>query len=69
MIYYCDNKRHLVCKPYSIVNLHKMAEDLKIKKCWFHNTHYDIPKKRIQEIQKKCIILSSKEIINIIKGL
>jgi hypothetical protein len=53
MIYYCDNKRHLVCKPYSIVNLHKMAEDLKIKKCWFHNTHYDIPKKRIQEIQKK----------------
>lgn len=67
MIYYCDNKRHLVCIPYSVENLHKMAEDLMIKRCWFHKTHYDIPKKRITEIQKKCIIISSKQIVKIIK--
>jgi hypothetical protein len=35
MEFYCDNKRHLVLS-YSIENLHKMAEDLNIKRCWFH---------------------------------
>jgi len=69
MIYICDNERHLICKPYSIENLHKMAEELKIKRCWFHKNHYDIPKKRIDEIMKKCTIVSSKEIVIIIKDL
>lgn len=67
MIYLCDDKRHLICEPYSIENLHIMAEDLNIKKCWFHNSHYDIPKRRISEIMNKCTIITSKEIINIIK--
>jgi len=67
MEYLCDNSRHLICKPYSIENLHKMAEELNIKRCWFHKDHYDIPKKRIDEITKKCKVISSKEIVNIIK--
>ena len=71
--YYCDNKRHLVCVPYSIDNLHKMAEDLKIGSHFYHKgkrnlPHYDIPAKRIKEIQAKCIIVSPKVIVNIIKG-
>lgn len=69
MKYYCDNKRHLVCVPYSIENLHKMAEDLGIKKCWFHKNHYDIPKRRINEIQSLCQIVSSKDIVNIINRI
>ena len=68
MIYYCDSQRHLVCIPYSIENLHKMAEDLNIKRCWFHKNHYDIPKRRIKEITDKCIIVDSKEILTIIKS-
>ena len=28
--YFCDEKRHIVCEPYSIENLHKMAEALKV---------------------------------------
>ena len=67
MVYLCDNARHLICKPYSIDNLHKMAADLGIKKHWFHNDHYDIPKKRIEEIKSKCTIVSSKQIVEIIK--
>lgn len=67
MEYLCDKSRHLICKPYSIENLHKMAEELNIKKCWFHKDHYDIPKKRIDEITNKCKVISSKEIVNIIK--
>ncbi len=66
MEFFCDNKRHLVCKPYSIENLHKMATELGIKKCWFHKNHYDIPKKRIDEIKNKCNFVSSKEILEII---
>lgn len=67
LTYYTDRKRHLVCKPYSIDNLHKMVHELGIKRCWFHKDHYDIPKSRIEEIESKCIIVSSKEIVKIIK--
>ena len=70
--FYCDNSRHLVCIPYSIENLHIMAKELNIKKCWFHSSakykHYDIQKNRIQEIQSKCNIVSEKDILKIIKG-
>lgn len=68
MIYVTDRKRHLVCVPYSISNLHKMAADLGIGRHWFHKNHYDIPKKRVSEIEAKCKIVSSKEIVNIIRG-
>lgn len=67
MIFYTDRKRHLICTPYSIDNLHKMAEELNIKRCWFHKDHYDIPKTRIKEIENKCVIISSKQIVEIIK--
>ena len=69
--YLCDNNRHLICIPYSVENLHRMAQDLNIKRCWFHNgkfPHYDIPKKRIEEIQNKCEILSSGSLIRILKN-
>lgn len=69
MKYYCDSHRHLVCLPYSIENLHKMAEDLNIKRCWFHKDHYDIPKRRIEEITAKCELVSKREIWNIIHGI
>jgi len=71
MIYICDNDRHLICSPYNVENLHIMANDLNIDKCWFHNgtkPHYDIPKKRIEEIKSKCTLLNSREIVQIIKG-
>jgi hypothetical protein len=68
MQYYCDRARHLVCVPYSIENLHAMARDLGIKPCWFHKHHYDIPKRRILEIEAKCIIVPSRRILCIIRG-
>lgn len=68
LVYVADDQRHLVCKPYSIENLHRMAEELNIKRCWFHKDHYDIPKRRIEEIQGKCEIVSPKEIVRIIEG-
>ena len=71
MKYYCDNMRHLVCKPYSIQNLHLMASNLNIHRCWFHNVqfaHYDIPKRRIEEVQAKCQVVDAKTILAIIKG-
>lgn len=45
-----------------------MANKLNIKRCWFHKNHYDIPKKRINEIMNKCILVDSKEIVNIINN-
>ena len=72
MEFFSDNCRHLVCKPHSRENLHKMAEILGIKKCWFHPSknglHYDIPKRRIIEIQAKTTVISSKDIWRICNG-
>lgn len=68
MEFYCDKSRHVVCVPYSIENLHKMAKKLKIKRYWFHKNHYDMPKKRIDEITAKCNVVSSKDIVRIIKN-
>ncbi len=67
MKYLCDDARHLVCEPYSIQNLHKMAENLNIKRCWFHKNHYDIPKRRIEEIKTKCEVVSSRKILEIVR--
>lgn len=70
MQFFCDKYRHLVCLPYSVENLHLMAKQLNIKKCWFHNDqypHYDIPKKRIDEIMSKCIVVNAREILKIVK--
>lgn len=67
----CDNMRHLVCLPYSIPNLHKMAEELGIGRHWYHTgkyPHYDIPKRRIEEIMNKCKVVRPREILEIIKN-
>lgn len=66
----CDESRHLICLPYSIENLHRMARHLNIKRCWFHagrRPHYDIPKMRVDEIKAQCRIVSSEEIVTIIR--
>ena len=66
--YITDGARHLICVPYSIDNLHLMAEKLNIKRCWFHENHYDIPIRRIAEIESQCRIVSSRDIVRIIRG-
>jgi hypothetical protein len=70
--YFCDSLRHLVCLPYTVENLHRMAQDLGIKRCWFHSgasyAHYDVPKRRFLEIARKCERVSAHEILMIVKG-
>lgn len=72
MQYFCDDARHLVCVPYSVENLHAMAQDLGIKRCWFHANatypHYDMPKRRIAEITAKCTLVTTSDILSIVKG-
>lgn len=70
LLFCCDKQRHLICVPYSVANLHEMAKQLGIKRHWFHKgrfPHYDIPKKRLGEISSKCIVISSKELLELIK--
>jgi hypothetical protein len=70
--YFCDAARHLVCVPYSIENLHRMAAELKLGRHWYHasatHPHYDIPKRRIAEITARCTCVSSRDILRIIRG-
>jgi hypothetical protein len=71
LIFLTDGARHLICLPYSIENLHEMAKQLDIKPCWFHkcnHPHYDIPKRRIKEIETKCNKITSVELVNIINS-
>jgi hypothetical protein len=66
MNYLTDGARHLICVPYSKENLHIMAAALGIKRCWFHLDHYDIPKRRIKEIEAQCGFVTSRDIVNIV---
>lgn len=69
--FFVDRKRHLVCVPYSIENLHRMARELGIGRHWYHGgkfPHYDVPKSRVAEIQTRCTVVRSREILQIIKG-
>lgn len=73
LIYVSDDFRHLVCFPYSIGNLHRMAEDLGIGRHFFHkgrHPHYDIPKRRIAEIlsNPKTFYASPRVIVRITQG-
>lgn len=71
MKFYCDDARHLVCVPYTVENLHIMARELGVKKCWFHAStypHYDIPKRRVAEVTAKCTLVSGREVLAICKG-
>ncbi len=61
-----DGRRHLVCRPYSIENLHRMAEGLSISRAWFHRDHYDIPKRRIADIESRCTLVSPRELLSLI---
>lgn len=73
LVYLCDVQRHLVCRPYSVPNLHRMAADLGIDRCWFHrrskHPHYDIPKRRIAEITARCTLVHPFEILATITGV
>ena len=71
--YFCDDGRHLICLPYTRPNLHKMALDLGISRCWFHasprHPHYDIPKRQIERIKQdpRVTVISPREILLLIK--
>lgn len=69
--YVYDRLRHLVCVPYSEENLHQMAKDLNIKRCWFHASsqypHYDIPVRRFEEISARCTRYPARTILKIVK--
>ena len=64
--------RHLVCVPYSVENLHAMADDLGIKRCWYHSgashAHYDVPKRRMATIGLRASLVTPREILAICKG-
>jgi hypothetical protein len=64
----CDRRRHLVCLPYSIADLHMTAWALNIGAHFFHRDHYDIPKRRIAEIMAQCRVVRSRDIVLIIRG-
>lgn len=71
MRYLYDRQRHLICMPYSVEGLHKMAADLGIKRCWYHVgkwPHYDIPKRRGEEIAAKAKLVSVRRLLFIIKA-
>lgn len=73
LIYICDEDRHLICIPYSVENLHRMAVELNIGKHFYHISkkrrlrHYDIPARRIDEIMAKCILIPWRDIVKIIR--
>lgn len=72
MRYLVDDKRHLICQPFSISGLHEMARTLGIKRCWYHagrHPHYDVPKLRVGEIGGRPLVekVSTRELYVVIR--
>jgi hypothetical protein len=74
MQYYMDSKRHIICIPYTVKNLHAMAKALRIPQCWFHSSkdhpHYDAPKMRVNELKahKLITVVSQRELLRLLKS-
>lgn len=54
LIYITDGVGNVICLPYSVENLHKMADDLGIAKRWYRNGHYNVPKEIADGLEEKC---------------
>lgn len=72
MVILIDNPKNGWCHLVgdTIPNLHKFAESVGIKRCWFENKrgknrpHYDVREKRLQEmIDAGAKLVSSKEVV------
>jgi Protein of unknown function (DUF4031) len=64
-----DDQRHLIAVPYTVENLHKAAQQLGIKRCWFHKDHYDIPKRMVARMSETVAEkVSPREIVKIVRG-
>lgn len=61
-----DTRRHLVCLPYKIKNLHMMAAQVGIGRQWFHRDHYDLPVRRRVQIEQASLQVSPKVIVRLI---
>lgn len=63
-----DGRRHLICLPYSVQNLHYMGAQLSLGKHWYHASrgHYDIPVTRRNELEKLCLKVPPKTIARVI---
>lgn len=63
---------HLVCHSFSIEGLHKVSRLLGIKYCHYHYKprlpHYDVPRYLQKIVRERSVIVSSKDIIRIIRG-
>jgi len=46
-----------------------MARDLGIKRCWFHRDHYDVPKRRVEEIRGRAILVTARRVLEIARGV
>lgn len=73
-VWLADGRRHLICWPYGLPELHAMAEALGIGRRWFHpgrdgrHPHYDIPREREAEILARCTLVRPRDILWVIRG-
>lgn len=49
LLYLTDGVENVICLPYSKENMHKMADDLGIKKSWFKNDRFKVTKEFLDE--------------------
>ena len=66
-----DRGRHLICIPYSVKNLHALAEQLGIARCWYHpghHPHYDIPRYLNEELKQRYGTVTPREIVKVIQA-
>lgn len=68
----CDRHGRLVCVPFSIENLHRVARRLHVKKQWFSGPrrfpHYRVPISLMIEVRVRCEVASTRRVVEIIRS-
>lgn len=70
LTYLCDQNRHLICVPFSLENMKRMAFQLQLKRKALSKVpgkrFYRIPFDRLLEIEMQCELVPAWHILEII---
>lgn len=69
LLFLSDGRRNLICVPYSIENMKKMADELGIKKTWLKKDRFVIPEDYFEVVETKCNIVSTQTLFRTLKGI
>jgi len=69
ILFLTDGKENIICHPYSIENMKRMASELGIKSSWFKKDTFVVPKEFLETNEDKLDKVSSQTLFRTLKNM